>query len=71
MTSIRSFKIANRLYMYHGKAIVAITSETPIKIVYEYRTSQVMNVFTVQRYNERGEGVDSTVQAQINKADTF
>ncbi|XP_066934430.1 uncharacterized protein [Clytia hemisphaerica] len=56
--------------VYDGKAIVAITSETPIKMVFEYKTSQIMIGFTIQRYNENGEAIDSTVQAQINSAET-
>ena len=56
--------------VYDGKAIIAITSETPIKIVYEYKTSEIMLGFTIQRYNESDEAIDSTVQAQINRAES-
>jgi hypothetical protein len=56
--------------VYDGKAIIAITSETPIKIVYEYKTSEIMLGFTIQRYIESGEAIDSTVQDQINRAES-
>ena len=53
-----------------GKAIVAVTSETSIKFVYEYKTGQLSVSFTIQRYNADGVAVDSTVQAQANSAES-
>ena len=41
-----------------------------MKIMYEYKTSQIKLELTIQRYNHNGEAIDSTVQAQINRAET-
>ena len=56
-------------HVYDGKAVVVVTSATPIKFEYIYKTGMLAVSFTVQRYSADGIAVDSKVQAEVNSAD--
>ena len=55
--------------VYNGKAVVAVTSATPIRFEYIYKTGILAVSFTIQRYTADGVAIDSKVQADVNSAD--
>lgn len=55
--------------VYNGKAVVVVTSSTPIKLEYIYKTGMLAVSFTIQRYSADGIAHDSKVQAEVNSAD--
>ena len=54
-------------YECDGYAKVAVCEETPIRLVYEYKTNILSVCFIIQRYTADGFAIDSSVQAQMNK----
>ena len=55
-----------RELVYDGKAVVAITTETPLRFDYDCKQSILSVMFVIQRYSADGIAVDSSVQAQVN-----
>ena len=54
-----------RELIYDGKAVVAITTETPICFEYDFKANILEVSFVIQQYNSDGVAVDSTVQAPV------
>ena len=57
-----------KLSKFKGSSEIACTMNTPIRLEYNYESKRLTASFYIQRYNENGFVIDSSLQKLMNEA---